>query len=116
MITDRSSDVRAYGARILRELGFSVIEASGVMDALVKCDAALPAFLIVDSEMAGALELISNIRLLPNGASVQIHYALAATSLASLMAGKRAGADDCLIKPFDDKILAAVFAHLAMAA
>ncbi|MGH6808190.1 MAG: response regulator, partial [Ensifer adhaerens] len=85
-------------------------------EALVRCEAELPNILVVDAGLEGALDLIANIRRLPNGASVRIYYCVVEADLKKMMAGKRAGADDFLLKPFDRKILTSVFASQSMAA
>ena len=65
--------------------------------------------MIVDSALDGALELISAIRLLPGGKSTRILYGVSEADLRKLMAAKRAGADDFLLKPYDIKVLHALF-------
>lgn len=108
--------VRRIGHVILADLGFSVIEAVSALDALRQCEAELPRILFVDAGLAGALDLIANTRLLPGGQDVLIYYCIVSADLRRLMAGKRAGANDFLLKPFDRKILSSVFANLALAA
>ncbi len=116
MIVDESDTVRKIGVKILTELDFVVIEASSAMDALCKCEIHLPQVLIVDAAINGALDLISNVRLLPGGNSARVFYCIVTADLKTLMAGKRAGASDFLLKPFDRKILTSVFGNLALAA
>ena len=53
---------------------------------------------------------------MPNGKSARIFYCVIEADLKKMMAGKRAGADDFLLKPFDRKILTSVFASFAAAA
>ncbi|MNL59710.1 hypothetical protein D3C87_1834610 [compost metagenome] len=72
--------------------------------------------MIVDASLDGALDLIAAVRALPNGKSVKIFYCVIEADLKRMMAGKRAGADDFLLKPFDRKILTSVFAGQSMAA
>ncbi|AHK42303.1 putative two-component response regulator protein [Ensifer adhaerens OV14] len=116
MIADGSDVVRKVGKRILSGMGFLVYEAPSGLEALVRCEAELPNILVVDAGLEGALDLIANIRRLPNGASVRIYYCVVEADLKKMMAGKRAGADDFLLKPFDRKILTSVFASQSMAA
>ncbi len=116
MIADDSDVVRKVGIRILSGLGFLVSEAANGLEALVRCEAELPDIMIVDAGLDGALELIGNIRALPNGKTVRIYYCVVEADLKKMMAGKRAGADDFLLKPFDRKILTDVFASLSAAA
>jgi two-component system chemotaxis response regulator CheY len=116
MITDTSDVVRKVGKRILSELDFSVSEAASAGEALLSCQVDLPDYIIVDSAMEGALDLIGCIRAMENGKAVQIYYCVVEADLKKLMAGKRAGATDFLLKPFDRKILTAVFGKRAIAA
>ena len=53
---------------------------------------------------------------LPGGKGVRIYYCVVEADLKKMMAGKRAGADDFLLKPFDRKILTSVFGSLSIAA
>ncbi|GAC1040166.1 response regulator [Rhizobium sp. No.120] len=116
MITDTSDVVRKVGKRILSELDFLVSEAGDSREALMRCQAEMPDYLIVDAGMEGALELIASIRAMPNGKDVKIYYCVIEADLRKLMAGKRAGATDFLLKPFDRKILTAIFGNRAAAA
>ncbi|MFS8145127.1 hypothetical protein ATY78_11155 [Rhizobium sp. R635] len=116
MITDNSDIVRKVGKRILSELDFLVSEASTAAEALQHCQTELPEYLLVDSGMEGALELIAAIRAMDGGKEVKIYYCVIEADLKKLMAGKRAGATDFLLKPFDRKILTAVFGNRAIAA
>ncbi|MGO7374147.1 response regulator, partial [Rhizobium ruizarguesonis] len=78
-------------------------------EALQRCQAELPEYLIVDSGMEGALALIAAIRAMEGGKEVTIYYCVVEADLKKLMAGKRAGATDFLLTPFARQILPAVF-------
>lgn len=116
MIADSSDIVRKVGKRILSEIGFLVLEAASARDALLRCETELPNIIIVDAGLDGALDLITNIRALPDGKSVLIYYCVIEADLKTMMAGKRAGANEFLLKPFDRKILTQIFAGKAIAA
>lgn len=116
MIADASDVVRKVGKRILSELDFLVTEAGSQREALMRCQAELPNIVIVDAGMEGAIELITGIRGLPQGKDVKIYYCVVEADLKKMMLGKRAGANDFLLKPFDRKILTSVFGALAVAA
>jgi len=116
MIADGSDVVRKVGKRILSELGFVVVEAASAQEAVSRCRAEIPSFLIVDAALEGALDLIAQVRGMPNGKAVRIFYCVIEADLKKMMVGKRAGADDFLLKPFDRKILTSVFSGLAQAA
>ena len=116
MIADSSDIVRKVGKRILSELGFLVAEAGSAQEAILGCQTELPAFLIVDSALEEAVDLIAAVRAMPNGKNVRIFYCVIEADLKKMMIGKRAGADDFLLKPFDRKILTSVFSGLSAAA
>ncbi|WP_337267587.1 response regulator [Oryzifoliimicrobium ureilyticus] len=116
MIADASDVVRKVGRRILSELDFVVTEAASAEETLSRCKVDMPDYMVVDSAMPGALDLISSIRALDDGKAVKIYYCVIEADLRKLMAGKRAGATDFLLKPFDRKILTAVFGKRSVAA
>ena len=109
LIADESEQVRDTASAILTELGFSVTGSASALDAVARCDTGLPDVVIVDAGLDGALELISNIRLLPAGKSTRILYGVENADLRRLMAARHAGADDVLLKPYESKVLHALF-------
>jgi two-component system, chemotaxis family, chemotaxis protein CheY len=113
MIVDDSSVIRKVAKRILTGLDFLVSEADTAYQAQMHCQAQLPHILIVDATMPDALDLIASVRQMPNGEQVRIYYCLVEADLKSMMQGKRAGADDFLIKPFDRRILTNTFGRLS---
>ena len=108
LIADKPKNDCDAASALFSELGFSVTMSQSVLDALARCEASLPDLLIVDSAFEGALELIAAVRLMP-GRTVRILYGVAETDLRKLMAAKRAGADDFLLKPYEIKVLHALF-------
>lgn len=116
MIADSSDIVRKVGKRILSELGFLVAEADTAGEAILACQTELPDVMIVDAGLEDAIEVITSVRAMPNGKNVKIFYCIIEADLKKMMAGKRAGADDFLLKPFDRKILTSVFAAQVAAA
>lgn len=116
LIADDSSVIRKVGKRILNGLGFMVAEAATAAETLRFCEIQMPDVLIVDASLDGALDLIANVRALEDGAKVRIYFCLVMADLKQMMAGKRAGADDFLLKPFDRSALAQTFGSLAAAA
>lgn len=109
LIADSSDIVRKVGRKILSELGYDISEAADARAALVSCETSLPNFMIVDSGLDGALDLITNVRAMPDGKTVRIFYCVIEADLKTMMLGKRAGASDFLLKPFDRKTLTAAF-------
>jgi len=116
LIVDQSEAVSRVCGRILSEFGFLAIEAISTLEALVRFQADKPDVVIVDSSLDGALELIENLRMLPNNQSLTILCSVTKADLRTLMAAKRAGANDTVLKPFDRKALAEVFSRICVSA
>lgn len=116
MIADDSAVICKVAKRILTGLDFLVVEASNAGEAMIMCDAELPDVILVDAGMVSALDLIASIRQMEGGKNVRIYYMMIEREFKQMMAGKRAGADDFLLKPFDRRILTEVFAPYALAA
>lgn len=116
MIVDDSSVIRKVAKRILSDLDLLVLEAESASQAQHHCQAELPDILVVDATLSDGLELIANVRRMPGGDAVRIYYCLVEADLKSMMQGKRAGADDFLVKPFDRRILTRTFGRIAAVA
>lgn len=116
LIADQSDVVRKVAKRILTGMNFEVSEARNAADATAICMKALPQFMIVEAAMDGALEFIQFVRSIPGNERTRIYYCIVEADLRKMMAGRRAGANDFLMKPFDRKTLSAVFNGLAQPA
>ncbi len=116
LIADQSDVVRKVAKRILTGMNFEVAEARNAADATAQCMRALPQIIIVEAAMDGALELIQFIRSVPGNERTRIYYCIVEADLRKMMAGRRAGANDFLMKPFDRKTLGAVFNGVAQPA
>lgn len=110
ILVDGSVIIRKVGKRILSDLGYLVTEAEDTGSAMALCEGGLPAVLIVDACLDGSADFIREVRALPDGKAVKIYYCLIESKLKTMMQGKRAGADDFLLKPFDREILTKMFA------
>jgi two-component system, chemotaxis family, chemotaxis protein CheY len=109
LIADPSQHDCDTACGLFADLGFSVVLSPSALDAMARCEAMLPDLIIIDAGLDGALELISAIRLMSGGKSTRILYGVADADLRKLMAAKHAGADDFLLKPYDMKVLHALF-------
>ncbi len=116
ILVDESVIIRKVGRRILSDLGYLVTEAEDIGAAMALCKGGLPAVLIVDSCLDGSADFIRDVRALPDGKSVKIFYCLVESKLKTMMQGKRAGADDFLLKPFDREILTKMFSDQSRSA
>jgi two-component system, chemotaxis family, chemotaxis protein CheY len=109
LIADQPKDDCDAATCLFSELGFVVATSPSELDTLARCETSLPDLLIVDSAFEGALDLIAAVRLMAGGKGVRILYGIAETDLRKLRAAKRAGADDVLLKPYEAKVLHALF-------
>jgi two-component system chemotaxis response regulator CheY len=114
LIVDQSEAICRVCSLILSEFGFVAEATASALDAMVRCQTAMPAVVIIDSGLTGALELVQNLRLLPNSHGLKIFYSVSKAELRTLMAAKNAGADDVVLKPFDRKALGEVFSRIDM--
>jgi two-component system, chemotaxis family, chemotaxis protein CheY len=109
LIADQSQHDCDAASGLFADLGFSVAMSRSALDAIARCEAQLPDVVIVDSGLDGALELMAAIRLMSGGKRTRILYGVAEADLRRLMAAKHAGADDVLLKPYEIKVLHALF-------
>jgi len=116
VIVDESPVIGKVAKKILSDFGFKVITAESLAQARGYCEADLPSVLVVDSELDGALDLIADVRSFEGGKDIRIVYSLVEADLKRMMAGRRSGASDFLLKPFDRASLSNVFEPMKMAA
>jgi two-component system chemotaxis response regulator CheY len=109
LIADKGKHDCDAASGLFAQLGFAVTISPSALEAVARFEASAPDLLIVDSALDGALELISVVRLMPGGKNTRILYGVLEADLRKLMAAKRAGADDFLLKPYDIKVLHAMF-------
>ncbi|MDO6964464.1 response regulator [Rhizobium alvei] len=116
LVVDENDASRQSAATILKPFGFDVQMADNPLTALAACGNEMPRAMIVDGRLGSALELIVSIRAMPQGRTVRILYALDKADLRRLMEAKAAGADDFVLKPFEQKGLAQALADLKLEA
>lgn len=118
MIVDTSDAVRKVARKILSGLDYTVLEAEDAGQALARCRIEAPDIVIVDAAMEGALELIGELKAGRSNGEIapRIYYCVIDSDFKRKMAGKRAGADDFLMKPFDRRSLTACFGTASAAA
>lgn len=109
LIADQSQHDCDAACGLFADLGFRVTVSPSALDAVARCEAQLPDLVIIDAGLDGALELIAAIRLVAGGKHARILYGVADADLRKLMAAKYAGADDFLLKPYEIKVLHALF-------
>jgi len=107
LIADDSRIVRRVAVRILRDLGFEVMEAATGTEALDQCRLNMPACVLLDWDLRGrnGLDVLLAIREMSGGEGVKIIFCTAERSPAKIMQAIAAGADEYIMKPFDSDIV-----------
>ena len=102
LIVDDSSSIRSYVSELLIQVGYQVQEAADGGACLAALEAAPPEVVLLDVEMPGisGLEVLRSIMLKPHLFSVILFTTQC--SLAQISAGLEQGADDYIVKPFQE--------------
>ena len=113
LVADDSRIVRRVSARILSDLGFSMVEAATAAEALDQCRLDMPDAVLLDIHIApevhNGLQVIAAIRALPGGKDAKIIVCTTERAPANIMRALDAGADEYIMKPFDSDIVASKF-------
>ncbi|MFG1480372.1 response regulator [Xanthobacter sp. V4C-4] len=107
LVVDDSGLVRKIARRILEGLGFLVEEAADGQKALDQCDTAMPDVMLLDWEMPvlNGLDCLRLLRARPNGGVPKVIFCTSLNDISHIALALEAGADEYIMKPFDDDIL-----------
>ena len=107
MIVDDSPVIRKVADRLLRDMGFIVVEAGDGSEALSMCSHKMPDAILVDWDLPAmsGTEFIQEFRGLDGAQRVKIPYCTSEIMVSEMTRAKRAGANGFLMKPFDRNIL-----------
>lgn len=107
LIVDDSKVVRKLARRMVEPLGFSVEEAEHGEAALNKCQQAIPSLILLDWHMPvmDGLEFIKKFRAMPGTQATKVIFCTTETDMSHIMQAMDAGANEYVMKPFDETIL-----------
>jgi two-component system, chemotaxis family, chemotaxis protein CheY len=109
LIVDDSRAVRIILGKILRDLGYELLEAGNGREALevMEVEKTSVELILVDWNMPemNGLELVKNLRSKPELASVVVIMVTTETELDHMVAALEAGANEYVMKPFTKEIL-----------
>ncbi|MCC7195099.1 MAG: response regulator [Gemmatimonadaceae bacterium] len=108
LIVDDSRAVRAMIGRIVRELGFSVVEAGNGAEALARlAESGTADVALVDWNMPemNGVEFVVAARAVPAYASMRIVMVTSESEMGRVASALDAGANEYLMKPFDAEAL-----------
>jgi two-component system, chemotaxis family, chemotaxis protein CheY len=119
LIVDDSTTMRMILKAHLKKLGFEVTEAVNGRDALDRLKAMVTADLVMVDwnmpEMDG-LEFVRHVRAMPGNEDLLVMMVTAQTGAEEMRAALDAGADEYLMKPFNEEHLRAKLALLGVEA
>ncbi len=107
LVVDDSKVVRTIAKRMIEPMGYKVIEAGDGKEALDKCASELPDFILLDWNMPvmDGMEFLKTFRNVHNGENTKIIFCTTEIELAQILKAMEAGADEYIMKPFDEAIL-----------
>jgi len=109
LIVDDSRVIRKVSSKIALSLGYVPIEAENGEEALARCKKAMPDLVLTDwnmPEMDG-IEFVSKLRAIPTPKEPIVVFCTSNGEAKDIHDGIAAGADDYIVKPFDEAALKA---------
>ncbi|MEM6584510.1 MAG: response regulator [Pseudomonadota bacterium] len=109
LIVDDSRVIRKVSSKIARSLGYVPIEAQDGEEALARCKKSMPALVLTDwnmPEMDG-IEFVRRLRAIPTPKAPMVMFCTSNGEAKDIHEGIGAGADDYIVKPFDESALRA---------
>lgn len=109
LIVDDSRVIRKVSSKIAISLGYVAIEAENGGEALARCKNAMPDLVLTDwnmPEMDG-IEFVAKLRAIPTPKAPVVVFCTSNGEAKDIHEGIAAGADDYIVKPFDEAALRA---------
>lgn len=107
LLVDDSSVVRKVSRRMLEEIGFEIAEAVDGKEALERCKARLPDVILLDWNMPvmDGMEFLKLFRSDSTHKNVIVIFCTTENDITKIMLAMEAGANEYIMKPFDESIL-----------
>jgi CheY-like chemotaxis protein len=115
LIVDDSRVVRKVARRIAESLGYQVVEAENGEEALARCKAEMPDLVLTDWQMPvmSGIEFVTQLRAVAAKRNPTVVFCTSKGAAKDIHDGIAAGADDYVIKPFNEAQLKAKLEGLA---
>lgn len=103
MVVDDSDVIRRVARAYLERLGYMVTEAENGEEAVQRCDVAMPDVILLDWHMPGmpTLDTLAALRRIESRRRPYVIYMTTENDEQDIAKAMTAGADSCLLKPFD---------------
>lgn len=104
LIVDDSRMIRKMARRIVEGLGYEVLEAENGEEGIARCATAMPQLVLTDWDMPvmSGPQFVEALRALPDGANAKVVFCTSKSDSRDIYGGIAAGADDYVVKPFDE--------------
>jgi two-component system chemotaxis response regulator CheY len=116
LIVDDSRVIRKVSSKIAKSLGYVPLEAQDGLEALARCKKAMPALILTDWDMPemDGLEFVRQLRAIPTPKAPTVVFCTSKNKPADVHACIQAGADEYIVKPFDEAGLRAKLERLRL--
>ncbi|WP_298106128.1 PleD family two-component system response regulator [Bradyrhizobium sp.] len=116
LIVDDSNVIRKVARRVLKGLGFEIVEAEHGGHALEVCSRSLPDAILLDWNMPvmDGYEFLGNLRRMPGGDQPIVIFCTTENDVGHIARALYAGANEYIVKPFDKEIIATKFAEVGL--
>ena len=116
LVVDDSAVIRKVARRILEGLHFRTSEAPDGKLGLAECETMMPDVILLDwnmPEMDG-LEFLCALRKMPGGTSPKVVFCTTENEVGHIARAMHAGADEYIMKPFDQNIVRSKFQEIGL--
>ncbi|MCA0201559.1 MAG: response regulator [Proteobacteria bacterium] len=107
LVVDDSRTLRTIVCRSLHQRGFATLQAENGQVALDICVKTMPDAIVLDWNMPvmDGVAFLKALRMLPNGNDPKVIFCTSESDMDRIATAIEAGADEYIMKPFDDEIL-----------
>ena len=116
LIVDDTRTIRSIVKKMVTGFGFQPVEAENGLQALQACDKQIPDVILLDWNMLvmNGLEFLKSLRARPDGVAPIVIFCTTENALDRIQEGIEAGANEYIMKPFDEGILRDKFVQVGL--
>ena len=116
LVVDDSRVVRKVARRIVEDLGFTAVEAEDGVFALDECNKQMPTAILLDWNMPNksGIEFLRDLRALGGDNQPKVVFCTTENDMTFIQEALEAGADEDIMKPFDNEIVQTKFEQVGL--
>jgi two-component system chemotaxis response regulator CheY len=116
LVVDDSRVVRKVARKILEELGFACSEVEDGLQAMAACAKSMPDAILLDWNMPvmSGIEFLRRLRKMTHGSVPKVVFCTTENDVAHIQEALAAGADEYIMKPFDNDIIQTKFMQVGL--